>query len=437
MATSIFPQSTNELPPGAIAPFGASQNRIYQKPSSQLPPKVVALVEDLLRSYRLKVSSEPLVRSKKRDTPHTQVVFRQYHPYRVQEREFSAVSSRASPRETVYVCTVHNCKEPCKRKSDWKRHEKAKHERLEEWVCPELECRNKPFGDASFFRRHHQNVHGCQQCNHAAAARQHRMSKTFWGCGFCPSGKLLTGWDARCNHIAAHYEGKLSVKPSERSEWSYSAVVNSLLKQPAVAEAWDELLAKRLGPDMQYWPYLTWPADDEYISEIVGQLQCGPTTGLYHLLLALLELVMWYSRPNPQARSRDSTPEFQAQTRNGTPESQTQSRNGTPESQTQSRNDIPDVQARYRDDRPDESFFDPYYECVFELEPQTRDMYALEATIDERTGYEELDDVFLGSGEEEGHEQEQHYGDQSKEGYTGEVSETIDLSDFLHLDMFE
>ena len=73
--------------------------------------------------------------------------------------------------------------------------------------------------------------------------------KDAWGCGFCAS--LLTTWEERCEHIALHFEEKGA------SKWNFTNVVLGLLKQPEVANAWNQMMLDRHG-DEQNWPSLSW-----------------------------------------------------------------------------------------------------------------------------------------------------------------------------------
>lgn len=73
--------------------------------------------------------------------------------------------------------------------------------------------------------------------------------KDAWGCGFCAS--LLTTWEERCEHIALHFEEKGS------SKWNFTNVVLGLLKQPELADAWNQLMLQRHGEE-QNWPSLSW-----------------------------------------------------------------------------------------------------------------------------------------------------------------------------------
>ena len=72
--------------------------------------------------------------------------------------------------------------------------------------------------------------------------------KDAWGCGFCAC--LLSSWEERCEHIALHFEDKVS-------KWNFTNVILGLLKQSDVAQAWRLLLTEKYG-DEQNWPQFTW-----------------------------------------------------------------------------------------------------------------------------------------------------------------------------------
>jgi hypothetical protein len=142
-------------------------------------------------------------------------------------------------KRKVYSCTY--CKQSIKNKWDWKRHEFI-HERLVEWKCPDC---GWIFNEARWFKIHHKKVHDCQDCHHTDEAKTILLQKEAWGCGFC--AQLSTDWDARCNHVARHFErdyiaGRIG---RESHEWDHTAVIEGLLKRQELRETYQTLLDDR------------------------------------------------------------------------------------------------------------------------------------------------------------------------------------------------
>ncbi|KAI8934162.1 hypothetical protein NX059_008915 [Plenodomus lindquistii] len=172
----------------------------------------------------------------------------------VQERDYfkSCVStnkqSRPCNREQKYFCTI--CEKSFVSKADWKRHEETYQERTEKFQCDN--CPAIYFLDKDFVA-HHVKSHQCATCadnvkcslkRHVQAARQRRMARTGWGCGFCTH--FSGDWTERCNHIAYHIEkeGKTA------SNWYHSKVIYSLLQRPAIQVEWCKLLESRQERDL-------------------------------------------------------------------------------------------------------------------------------------------------------------------------------------------
>ncbi|RYN60982.1 hypothetical protein AA0114_g1060 [Alternaria tenuissima] len=171
----------------------------------------------------------------------------------------STISTASTPAPKNFACTF--CDKALKSKPYWKSHEEEFHEQRLTWRCPDCE---QIFHAGKRFREHHTKLHGCEHCKQPRESGQPTSRKASpcvkkyeivmhdkdaWGCGFCAS--LLTTWEERCEHIALHFEEKGA------SKWNFTNVVLGLLKQPEVANAWNQMMLDRHG-DEQNWPSLSW-----------------------------------------------------------------------------------------------------------------------------------------------------------------------------------
>lgn len=168
----------------------------------------------------------------------------------------------------IYACSF--CDKTFRRKGDWKRHEGSLHEPQKQWCCRGSGC-NRTFTARNKFRRHHESDHGCEDCKHDVDAEIIPITQTtsVWGCGFCVA--LLTTWDARANHIGNHFEAG-----SKRLDWDFSRVIQGLLCQPMIFDAWQSLLFRTHGPLADSWPLFEWSVESS--RELLSNLQCGNST---------------------------------------------------------------------------------------------------------------------------------------------------------------
>ncbi|KAF1849684.1 uncharacterized protein K460DRAFT_349847 [Cucurbitaria berberidis CBS 394.84] len=150
---------------------------------------------------------------------------------------------RPCNKEQKYFCTA--CKRPFVEKADWKRHEETYQERPEMFQC-DL-CTAIYFLDKDFVA-HHVHSHRCAACNentkcsgkrHVQLAKNPRMTRTGWGCGFCCH--FSSSWTERCNHIAHHLENE----GKTMAEWHHSCVIYSLLHRPTIYSGWINLLESK------------------------------------------------------------------------------------------------------------------------------------------------------------------------------------------------
>lgn len=169
------------------------------------------------------------------------------------EAEGPGMHFRAPPTSSPskYHCTKPSCKATFKRAHDWKKHEKKQHEQCEAWKC--LNC-HEEFWEATRFGSPHRAQHDCAlqvltNCQHTEEACHVPLRKVAWGCGFC--GVLHSSWDARCSHIARHFERELhfdssgkGIRGREKSEWDTSLEIRALLEREELAVHFQMILAQ-------------------------------------------------------------------------------------------------------------------------------------------------------------------------------------------------
>ena len=87
-----------------------------------------------------------------------------------------------------------------------------------------------------------------------------------WSCGFCV--KALADFEDRSSHIASHFEQGKTI-----DEWDTTKVIQGLLQQPGLIEAWDETRASQLivDTDCLYW-------EKDAITDLRHDLEVGPNT---------------------------------------------------------------------------------------------------------------------------------------------------------------
>ncbi|KAK6066758.1 homeobox and C2H2 transcription protein [Seiridium cupressi] len=177
-----------------------------------------------------------------------------------------ATPSSASS-EAKYWCT--SCDKTFKRKFDWKRHEEEFHERWRKYPCPNC---NQSFWGPNTFNQHHKSAHGCKTCPHSDGVVKYMRKRRAWGCGFCAA--MHTKLEKHYEHVAAHFESG-----AQKQDWMHSNVIYGLLHQPAVLEAWRELVNRKQSKFNGHQPMFSWGIDNTgrqqgYVEgETPGQLQ--------------------------------------------------------------------------------------------------------------------------------------------------------------------
>lgn len=174
----------------------------------------------------------------------------------------SSISSEAK-----YWCTA--CDKTFKRKFDWKRHEEEFHERWRKYPCPNC---NQSFWGPNTFNQHHKSAHGCKTCPHSDGVVKYMRKRRAWGCGFCAA--MHSKLEKHYEHVAAHFESG-----AQKQDWMHSNVIYGLLHQPAVLEAWRELVNRKQSKFNGHQPMFSWSIDNTgrqqgYVEgESQGQLQ--------------------------------------------------------------------------------------------------------------------------------------------------------------------
>ncbi|RDI78959.1 hypothetical protein Vi05172_g11082 [Venturia inaequalis] len=206
------------------------------------------------------------------------------------EVEGPGMHFRAPPTSSPskYYCTKSSCKAEFKRAHDWKKHEGRKHEQVDIWKCPDC---HEEFLEATRFRTHHRVEHDCSlkvstNCQHTGDAHQVLLRKVAWGCGFC--GSLQTSWDARCSHVARHFDRELyfdsngkAVRGRQKSEWSMSLEIRGLLEREELAVHLETILAQAYAVEWRHGEglgnMLRWSADEleeAGTRSLILRLQC-------------------------------------------------------------------------------------------------------------------------------------------------------------------
>jgi len=169
---------------------------------------------------------------------------------------------RRSPVNRIFQCTF--CTDTFPSKYDWQRHEKSLHLALERWTCcpmgptridsitgqqqcvfcPTLSpssahlethqfltCHEKTLAERTFYRKDHLRQH--LRLIHNVKLDPHMdtwKSTTFEvksRCGFCPS--MFTTWQARADHLAAHFRNGADMKDWSCG-WGFESHVERLVE---------------------------------------------------------------------------------------------------------------------------------------------------------------------------------------------------------------
>lgn len=171
-----------------------------------------------------------------------------------------------SSHSNTYWCTY--CDRSFGLKGVWKRHEENFHEPQRKWKCPSG-C-GRTFSAKNKFVSHHKNDHGCHKCGCGDSAKVEVLPrKIAWGCGFC--SRLLLTWDGRCDHIASHFEGSPEYPKMTKQDWDHSKVIEGLLSQPKIDEAWRCFLRKMDGASAEAGREFNW--DPKSTRELVQRLE--------------------------------------------------------------------------------------------------------------------------------------------------------------------
>lgn len=152
-------------------------------------------------------------------------------------------------------------------KADWKKHETKHHETGEDWPCPIRNCGevlDRKLDFEAHFKRHHPDV----PC--PTDVRIRLLPRIVYGCGFDGCKAILTGWKDRCDHVASHMKPKGIEKKKTRAEWSYSNMIQNLLRQEATRTAWKSLFANFDSKEPRY--KMTWTPENTRV--LKQKLEC-------------------------------------------------------------------------------------------------------------------------------------------------------------------
>lgn len=132
-----------------------------------------------------------------------------------------------------YCCTF--CEAAFESKTEWKLHEFEFHDRRERYVCASCSA---TFPRPALLAQHHNEAHSLEPVAPLTVdSVQYTAIRSVWGCGFCAA--FVTSRNDFLDHVGSHYdEGK------ERSEWQHTRVIEGLLRQPRLEQAWATLVAK-------------------------------------------------------------------------------------------------------------------------------------------------------------------------------------------------
>lgn len=202
------------------------------------------------------------------DAPYQQASMHSSSP-----RRFPTPTLPTPQAQPKYYCTLCAHYRPFKNQSDWRKHER---EHDTTYVCmlkgprevtPQgiqcafcgilnpldghlsvhdaQKCLHGPPGSFSSKRRHElvnhlskiHHIHQKSQGEAIAVKWKHTVEKQAWSCGFCVIA--FASFSDRLTHIAAqHFEDEQTI-----DKWDTTKVIQGLLQQPGMIEAWGQKLA--------------------------------------------------------------------------------------------------------------------------------------------------------------------------------------------------
>lgn len=146
-----------------------------------------------------------------------------------------------------------------KRKGEMKSHIQ-KHFSNELYYCDNCSTARDRFED---LKTHCKKEHGrCLRSTAMVGKIEYLIRQQLFACGFRDwTGRsycreVLTDSKDWLDHIAEHMK-----RGNTPAEWSYSAVIKSLLRQPELCQLWKDYLYKWEGRDKRHWTPLVWDVD--------------------------------------------------------------------------------------------------------------------------------------------------------------------------------
>jgi len=170
----------------------------------------------------------------------------------------------------LYFCT--KCEESFQERNEWQEHEYSLHEQQYYWICPGDGC-DQVFTKDTIFAEHHGAAHGCPVSDEALENRRPLPRKRSWACGFDRCKLVFDDWEARCDHVANHFEelARLDDATQQPSEWKYTNVLRNLLRQPDIKEGYKRMMIRLHGDDKVFWPKMKWQVENS--SELLRKLE--------------------------------------------------------------------------------------------------------------------------------------------------------------------
>ena len=99
-----------------------------------------------------------------------------------------------------------------------------------------------------------------------AAKWKQTLDKNAWACGFCLT--TFSNFQERLRHLQLHFE-----QGKTMDDWSITLVIQGLLQQPNIVEAWNAKLANMF-PGLETWHFV-WR--EPAVKELQYKLEMGPS----------------------------------------------------------------------------------------------------------------------------------------------------------------
>ncbi|KAK3376976.1 hypothetical protein B0T24DRAFT_620209 [Lasiosphaeria ovina] len=154
-------------------------------------------------------------------------------------------SSGNAPR---YFCTF--CDASFESKAEWKIHELDSHDKPERYACSDCPL---VFSRVVLLTSHRQDKHGLGTPPDLRGVVHNSAMRQAWGCGFC--GEFVQSRMDYIDHVGRHYD-----EGDDMSQWQHTYVIQGLLSQPRIRDAWI-LLVQKAEAGQQAKLSFTWDAE--------------------------------------------------------------------------------------------------------------------------------------------------------------------------------